>query len=281
MRHVQRTGFSLLELLIVIGIIALLLSILLPAISRARELSKRVVCLSNVRQLSVAWLTYAGDNRGRFATAMMNPYGELGLIQNGVSVRDYSAWLCPTKDYRVIDYAGGRLWPYLKNRDVYWCPNDTRDRSKGNYAPLVSYYMNGVFGVLTIAQGSLTEGVGTMARTLGEFKHLDSTLLFIEAHYDYGLDRTFFWPPVYGTKNAGFFEDDSWPAHFHLIRSNAEGCTVSFADGHAIFWQYVPDHPNTTMLAMGTSGPTPFSNSDKLQLGAWAGVGPMPPGVTP
>src|SRR5690349_10204131 len=65
MRNRIKTGFSLVELLIVLGIIVLLVSILLPAISRAREQAKRVQCLSNMRQLTVAWLTYANDHKGR------------------------------------------------------------------------------------------------------------------------------------------------------------------------------------------------------------------------
>jgi prepilin-type N-terminal cleavage/methylation domain-containing protein len=61
----RRVGFTLVELLIVIGIIALLVSILLPAANRAREMSRRTVCLSNIRQLTAAWLMYAGEHQGR------------------------------------------------------------------------------------------------------------------------------------------------------------------------------------------------------------------------
>jgi prepilin-type N-terminal cleavage/methylation domain-containing protein/prepilin-type processing-associated H-X9-DG protein len=59
-----KRGFTLVELLVVIGIIALLLSILLPALSRAREASKATKCLSNVRQMGMAAMMYADENHG-------------------------------------------------------------------------------------------------------------------------------------------------------------------------------------------------------------------------
>ena len=55
-------GFTLIELLVVIAIIALLLAILIPTLNIAREQGKRAVCLSNVKQLTLAWILYADNN---------------------------------------------------------------------------------------------------------------------------------------------------------------------------------------------------------------------------
>jgi prepilin-type N-terminal cleavage/methylation domain-containing protein len=59
----RRTGFTLVELLVVIGIIALLIAILLPALNRAREAANRVACLSNQRQIYMAAVIFAGEHR--------------------------------------------------------------------------------------------------------------------------------------------------------------------------------------------------------------------------
>lgn len=66
MKRISRSGFTLVEILVVIAIIALLIAILLPALSKAREQANRTACLNNVRQLALAAITYANENKGVF-----------------------------------------------------------------------------------------------------------------------------------------------------------------------------------------------------------------------
>ena len=60
------TGFTLVELLVVIAIIALLMALLMPALELARKQSQAVVCMSNVKQWSYCWLMYLNDYEGMF-----------------------------------------------------------------------------------------------------------------------------------------------------------------------------------------------------------------------
>src|SRR5260221_9200502 len=63
-RKSSQRAFTLVELLVVIGIIALLISILLPALSRANNAAKRTKCMAQMRELTMAWTAYAMDSRG-------------------------------------------------------------------------------------------------------------------------------------------------------------------------------------------------------------------------
>lgn len=70
----RRKAFTLVELLVVIAIIAVLISILIPFLSRAKEQARRAVCQSNLHQNGVALLMYAGENRGKLPQHLGNSY---------------------------------------------------------------------------------------------------------------------------------------------------------------------------------------------------------------
>jgi prepilin-type N-terminal cleavage/methylation domain-containing protein/prepilin-type processing-associated H-X9-DG protein len=109
-RFPARRGFNLIELLVVIAIIAILAAILFPVFAGSRELARRSLCQSNLKQLGTAFQMYAADYDGLFP----NPGGRsiIGAPENG------AAWYSATRDPATgqVTDSGAGIYPYLKQR---------------------------------------------------------------------------------------------------------------------------------------------------------------------
>ncbi|QOV91988.1 type II secretion system protein [Humisphaera borealis] len=126
-----RLAFTLVELLVVIGIIALLISIILPSLAAAREQGNRTKCLSNLRNIATACIMYANENKGSY------PKSATGTQ----SVLDCFYWHAG----RNLDES--TLAPYLGrpvNRELLICPSDNVQARKytGSGGYRFSYSMN-------------------------------------------------------------------------------------------------------------------------------------------
>ncbi|MFI4860820.1 MAG: type II secretion system protein [Phycisphaerales bacterium JB063] len=123
-----RRGFTLIELLVVISIIALLIGILLPALSAARESARRSQCLANNRSLAQGAAGFAVDNKDSLPS---NEGYDGGWNGNGASpwMRSWVYWVDNPGEYDsqagLDDHAAvsGTIYPYIETKDIYRCPS--------------------------------------------------------------------------------------------------------------------------------------------------------------
>jgi len=130
----RRAGFTLIELLVVIAIIAILAALLLPALGKAKTKAQGIQCLSNLRQMGLAWLLYADDNTDR-------------IPPNNINATDYArTWVRGWMDYatavtdntNTVHLMRSHLWPYHQSLGIWRCPADrSMSRHGGKLLPRV------------------------------------------------------------------------------------------------------------------------------------------------
>jgi prepilin-type N-terminal cleavage/methylation domain-containing protein/prepilin-type processing-associated H-X9-DG protein len=124
----HKLGFTLIEILVVIAIIALLAAILFPVFARARENARRASCQSNLKQLALGMSMYLQDVDGVYP-----PFDNYGGSLGG-----------------PVIYWGEALFPYIKNQQVFQCPSEpTKPSASGDFSGdgFSDYFYNSNFGV--------------------------------------------------------------------------------------------------------------------------------------
>jgi prepilin-type N-terminal cleavage/methylation domain-containing protein/prepilin-type processing-associated H-X9-DG protein len=128
-------GFTLIELLVVIAIIALLMSVLVPALKKARDQARKVICLSNLRQISTGVLGYTVENEGKFPTHNIdgNPVAMKGKTEAQVA-QEWTWWglIVPYIQWDVSKLGTSTtLGERAGKGTVGHCPNHRMELEKG------------------------------------------------------------------------------------------------------------------------------------------------------
>jgi prepilin-type N-terminal cleavage/methylation domain-containing protein len=145
---VNRRGFTLIELLVVIAIIAILASMILPALSRAKEAAKATQCVNNLKQIGLAGLQYATDNKDSFfylRDSNGNPY----IPNDGQWTANPRSLvlLTPTDGYAY--WALGYMDYFAKSQKLFHCPDSVHPdewHDDGRYYPS-DFWQNSTYGM--------------------------------------------------------------------------------------------------------------------------------------
>lgn len=261
-KRITKPGFTLVELLIVVGIIGILSGVLLASFGGASESARAAKCLANMHNLAVACQSY-GMNSGYYPLAASLEYSTIDESEGIRNAREVfherkgwiswssqgnysnkpsssqaqSSWFLSayTSDDKAALHCltNGALWKYVSgNADVYLCPSHVRKAKTSRLNPYWSYMMNAYFGGDVGREGA-TFDESENGISYGGLKRADRRLLFAELPFYDGLDTSL--PTsdaVFQYKGLSGYGGESDLINFNHVSGKNRYAHVVYADGH-------------------------------------------------
>ncbi len=231
-----RSGFTVIELLVVLAIISLLAAMLLPAIAKSKATAKRIGCINNLRQLELCNHLYTNDNNDYLV-----PNNSVYIIGNASQNIKGASWLLDLDartELNPSNIVNGLLYQYNSSLDIYHCPADTSrlEDTAGNVLPELrwrSYNMSQSINGYPEFDANMSFYIPAWKKSTAIRHPVPSELfVLIDEDADCVVDAEFGNPP----KGSPYFPQNVWwdlPASRHQ-----QGANLSFADGHVEFWKW-------------------------------------------